>query len=703
MRFKSIKYKNYRCFLNGEIVFDDNNEKNISLVIGANGAGKTEMLFSFWWVLYGYEFTKLSGKEATPYALNSDKYKRLEMNNDGERDKCYIVVEFEDKGTVYRLKREVMYFKHAVRITTTEKVELSHYDKNGALSLPEKDNDKINIVLNSIIPKSILYGIIFDGERMQKLSSIDDQSRKAVNGVINDVTNTELIDGCIGNYTKINRSLNSTLRNLAKNNSDVELEEIADSIDELEDYIKDLSNTVNGEEREMGELEETIIQLKTEIGQYDEAKKIQNDIKQNKERRNKEEELITTNYKNFAASLKDAYLLNSDKLFSDIGDIITNCKVPLGLTVPAVDSILEGDYCICGNKLNQEERDALLELRKQLPPNNINATLEDEILGLKENKDKTQTDCNNFSERILQSEKKVLELKKTISDLSNQIINGSEEKASKLEDKLLNDIRKMGTVEEKYRTDSNLLNDKKSELDNLVASRGEKAKRSNKMSEVSNMQKFVDKALKALESIKERNNEIALCEINDHLQKAYLELSEDADYGRKIHIIQHLSSNKYEIVVYLETNYDERMSDWVEDGLYDEYKNEKGLSDDEIVEKCILECKDSNSTGQSKINTLSFVKAILDYSNNIKDDDEILQKKEYPLIIDAPFGDIFDNNLVKSSKALHTFANQIILMLSEESYDGVKEYVQQYVSGICRFSKQDGANYSVIESREEFV
>lgn len=77
MKFIRAKYSNYRCFKDVEVFFDTDLEKNISLVIAPNGGGKTEMLFSFWWVLYGFEFSDLKGKEPTPYSLNSSLYNEV--------------------------------------------------------------------------------------------------------------------------------------------------------------------------------------------------------------------------------------------------------------------------------------------------------------------------------------------------------------------------------------------------------------------------------------------------------------------------------------------------------------------------------------------------------------------------------------------------------------------------------------------------
>ncbi|MDE6407972.1 MAG: AAA family ATPase, partial [Anaeroplasmataceae bacterium] len=65
MKFLRIKYKNYRCFIDAELSFKTDEKKNIALIVAPNGGGKTEMLFSFWWVLYNFNFKDLKGKEDT--------------------------------------------------------------------------------------------------------------------------------------------------------------------------------------------------------------------------------------------------------------------------------------------------------------------------------------------------------------------------------------------------------------------------------------------------------------------------------------------------------------------------------------------------------------------------------------------------------------------------------------------------------------
>ena len=189
MKFKRIEFENYRCFLNGILELEETGERNINLIIGPNGGGKTELLFAFWWTLYDFDFSNLRGKESTPYALNSDMHKELEQAEPGEERHCSAVVEFEHCNIRYRVKKTATYRKTEKMIKQEVYQEFSQYNDVGELSLPERDPREIDKRINKIIPKAILDGIIFDGERMQKLSSADEKSKKAIKGVINDITN----------------------------------------------------------------------------------------------------------------------------------------------------------------------------------------------------------------------------------------------------------------------------------------------------------------------------------------------------------------------------------------------------------------------------------------------------------------------------------------------------------------------------------
>jgi DNA sulfur modification protein DndD len=198
MIIRSIEFQNYRCFINGRFDFVGDNKLN--LIIGDNGSGKTELLYSFWWVLYDFDFSKLQNKKNTPYALNSLFYNQLLSDPAKTEDFCSVTLEFDywqdndpKKAQIYRIKRKREFIKNST-IKVYDYVELSKYNQNGELSVPIRDNNEVRKIIERIVPRKVLSGILFDGERMRSLSSEDETSISTIEGIIADITNQDILN-----------------------------------------------------------------------------------------------------------------------------------------------------------------------------------------------------------------------------------------------------------------------------------------------------------------------------------------------------------------------------------------------------------------------------------------------------------------------------------------------------------------------------
>ena len=153
------------------------------------------------------------------------------------------------------------------------------------------------------------------------------------------------------------------------------------------------------------------------------------------------------------------------------------------------------------------------------------------------------------------------------------------------------------------------------------------------------------------------------------------------------------------MVVYMEDEYNQLLQKWKDSDVYWD-KQKQGFDDENIREQVILHCVDPNSTGQSKINTLAFVKAILSYCNSEKEGNDFNQTKSYPLIIDSPFVDISSENLKRSSNELHSFSKQVILMIDEDKYESLHSAFDPFTAKKYRFIKSDKQNYSTIKEEK---
>ena len=163
MLIKKIVLKNFRQYFGDqEIKFSYEEDKNVTVIHGENGSGKTALLNAFNWVLYGKTDLPDANKLFNNYSIESiPESRRLEM---------YVELEFESKGVDYILRRTQTGTKYSDEIKNIdEQVSLKYYsdEKWKQLSNP-------TVEINRVMPENLRNYFFFDGERIDNLSKHED-------------------------------------------------------------------------------------------------------------------------------------------------------------------------------------------------------------------------------------------------------------------------------------------------------------------------------------------------------------------------------------------------------------------------------------------------------------------------------------------------------------------------------------------------
>ena len=692
MKINYIKYHNYRCFEDVYVRFDTTEQNNISLVLGVNGTGKTEMLFSFQWVLYGFDFRSMREKEETPYSLNSALYHRLEVDRHANSIDCWVELSFTNKTIEYFVKRTETFMRVNDRVSSIVKVELSHTESNGERTIPETNKEVVEEQLSRIIPKSILEGITFDGERMKKLN-VADQSKETIKNVISLVTNEKLFELCSGEIKDVIGDIRKEKMRINKNSGNVTAEEIEKEIEELEETIEDKEIEMKGISKNQEIVESKLEDISLKLSQLQDAAKLE------QKRKGLEKDLATAkkhfeqNTDQFFKRLVDGYALVADKLVEDVKNSIENVDVPTGLTVEAVKSILKRPKCICGCDMNDEVEKHLTELIASLPPDNISSTLLYMAKQFDGEKKRAKKLLKDSYQSMKSSEEEVAKIKIELSEISSSLVTNVSETIKELETKRREQDGLMGRLKGDEERCQAMIEKKNKRLKEAQKELEEASGSQDQIKVLNAEQKVLELFMNAILKIGERNSELSLENINGYLTDAYSLLSEDT--GRRIYLCQHNKKNKYRLVTYVKRKYDDLRTSWINNGRIKTLEDD-GLSESEIHENIILEVVEGKSTGQSKVNSLSFAKAILDYSNEAGTTDQLRVSHDYPFLIDSPFTELSGRNLDNVAKNIHTFANQIILMADDKSYGGVQQFVAPSVKSTTRLLKNstDGITYT---------
>ncbi|NWJ46938.1 MAG: AAA family ATPase [Chloroflexi bacterium] len=105
MKIHHIRLRNYRQYLDAQIKFSTDPDRNLTLIQGFNGAGKSNLLNSITWCLYGEErHLQQDGKKNQLPILNEKVYHSL---NPGDLTKVEVELALGDDSQIeYRITRK---------------------------------------------------------------------------------------------------------------------------------------------------------------------------------------------------------------------------------------------------------------------------------------------------------------------------------------------------------------------------------------------------------------------------------------------------------------------------------------------------------------------------------------------------------------------------------------------------------------------
>ena len=171
MLLESIKLENFRQFRNESIDFaQGQNEKNVTIIIGENGTGKTTFAQAFFWCMYGE--TEFSDKNM----LNKIVASNL---TPGQRANVRVELRLKHGNVSYTLIREQTYKKdYSGKVkgdNTVFNIAIKGADGNTSYVPKSRCESEVK----NILPKELSRYFFFDGERIEKMSKDISTGKKA--------------------------------------------------------------------------------------------------------------------------------------------------------------------------------------------------------------------------------------------------------------------------------------------------------------------------------------------------------------------------------------------------------------------------------------------------------------------------------------------------------------------------------------------
>lgn len=345
----NIHIENYRPFFGKNLFeFNSNDNKNFNVVFAGTGGGKTTFLDAISWCLYGTE----PHKDLTEEDMLND-ITANDLSNDETADVCieiFLGQELDDIECV--LRRKITYFKNnqgkVSPLPGSEKFSAKIKDTRNNLI----DAADASITANYLFPEKIQHLFMFDGEKLETF--FDSDNMKKTENAIKDMTQMDQLDNAIAHLKSVSREFVPK-----KDRNDPQLQEI-------EAYIKGLSNRIADKEIEKKEneikrdeakskydaLDEQLIKLSAQ-GNFEQLTSEQRRLKiKREELSNKLTEVENKKFDHLLKGIPTIFCKTQlEDAIMKIDKKYESGELPPDMKIEFINKLLQKKKCICNTDL----------------------------------------------------------------------------------------------------------------------------------------------------------------------------------------------------------------------------------------------------------------------------------------------------------------------------------------------------------------
>lgn len=644
MLIKRITLENFRQFKDVQSVdFSEDNVKNITIILGENGAGKTTFAQAFRWCLYG----KTTFTDSI--LLNKEISQNLGPNKESF---VRVSLKLIHNDTKYEISREQKYTTNATgELNTPNSSELKIKYRNPQGNTKFVEQKEVDLRIKEILPFELSNYFFFDGERIQNMSKeINDGKSAEFKDAVERLLGLSAFTITLNHLN--GRSASSVIKSYnrdfdSKANSQIaDLQDKLDSLNKELGKIEDRNKEIDGD---ISKLEKKQEELSAELEANKDSENLAKEKKSYEVSSEKLKEEKNASISNFV----DVFNTKGLSWFSRklIRDVLTELAetdsldkgIP-DITAKTISYLKQRGFCICGTclKENSKELEAFDELLKFIPPKSLGNFISDFSGSAKQR----LSDSENFYEdSIVQKYREIREKDSDLKELNLEI--------SEIENQLKN-IKSSADLQIKLEENKRKINELKDEKSSLLEEKGAKTEQQRRT-----QSSLDEQALKS-----DSNKKIAV-------YRAYAtymyQLLKDDYSKRETEVRERLKKNINEIFknIYngkLSLQVDEKYNIKVE---LDEFTSYSGMIE--------------TSTAQSMSVIFAFIAGVIKMAReNAKNrnSDIPLQSEPYPLVMDAPLSN-FDKKRVKNvCETLPKIAEQVIFF----SYDKDAEVAEENMS-----------------------
>lgn len=630
MIIEMLTIKNFRQFLGShKLTLSTDPFKNVTVVHGSNGSGKTSLLNAFKWCFYGEtDFDTLNDNILNEAAI--------QQANEGDFIELSVDVNFiQDEKRYYVRRAQTFKCLGPMNTVVVDVPQLT-------IDITEKDGQtkrskSPNVDLLAILPKDLQPYFFFNGERIEHIASVNQSVQ--IQDAIRKLMGLELVERAITHLDKAKNQYRKELRSTVSE----EHQQLHDQVLLEEEKIKLYEDNIVKHNRREEESEAIISKLERDLKQYEESRALQRkaeelgvqlDQKNNEKSAVKSEQVSLLN--------KKAFLVLSEEMFTSCSRLVERNRkkgvLPYGIKEQFVEDLIDIGSCICGTliKSGSAEHEHLLDVKRSAGNDNQESvyTSVSTILNLQKD------EVRGFKDDYDKASNKLINLNRDIEFIQNELDDISA-LLSKHHDTKISDLEKEKLKQKSIHYDA--ATKKGIALSNLEDSK--------------NTKKSLENKLEALEDQKSQQNISNLrMKKASFLVEKLKELRESLSNQIRIQLSSKVDSTFQSII-----------RKPVRAIIDDNYKLQILKKDNTGEEYVVSE----QSTGERQVTSLSFIASIIALAKEKHGKKGLfINGGLYPLVMDSPFGALDDDYREKVASCVSDMAEQVIVFVSNSQWQG---------------------------------
>ncbi|KEJ01825.1 AAA family ATPase [Clostridium botulinum] len=646
MKLIELELKDFRQYYDKQVInFDFNDDKNISIILGENGEGKTGIFRAVIFSLFGQvflneeEYTSLREKKKLDalHLVNLNKMKE----NVGSPIKAYVKLKFQHEGSIYEITRSKLEMMDDGEIFEDDEVNVNMYIKHLDGNEDVITNDEeIQGILSNILDKKLKDFFLFDGEKIESLSKPKKETREEVKRGILKLLQIDSVTNSIEVLESLERKQNKRIKKYSQNTL---LRAKTEELEKLEKNIKSC-------EKDIDILDEDITNFSIEIEGIEEKLAENKDInlliqkRDVKEKEKRDKKRLLDNIVNSAGKflsnqghnlMVEDYILRTKNF---IGQESVDRNYSVDISIELLENILNRKRCICGREFEEgtKPEQVLMEIKKQYSKSELSSFINifrSRIREFYDNRESYKEEMDNILYQASEVNEEINKVNIEIDNINKKIKQKSknEENLKELEEKLYN-CKEMKNELKRRKiecvTNLKIFKEKVKfigeEIENLT--KGEEAL------------KIESGKLKYIKELKSNFNNVLIeysTEMREKISKEATDIFKRLISDKDKNIIEKIQINEH---------YEIKILGW----------NKNYITSD-------------ISAGQRQIVSLAFVIALAKIASASKN------KMNVPLFMDTPFGRVSGENRDKLINQIPFVTSQWILLMTDTEFTRAEE------------------------------